>query len=234
MMQQAGYRTACTGKWHLGIDWQLKDPDKPQILTPEKFGYTNIDFSQPVKSAPTEWGFDYSFILPASLDMPPYVFLRNDRVMDDDIILTADAYPHTLEETGFSWDRRYTGKEDIYWERGVWWRNGEMSRSFQFEKCLQTIVDEGIHFIEKASEEDQPFFLYLPLTGPHTPWMASEESKGKTAIGTYGDFIQDIDQTVGLIRRKLEKLDLSEETIVIFASDNGAAWTEIVKRSGRR
>ena len=143
LMRNAGYTTACVGKWHLGLDWQLKDDSKPQILTPKKFGYTNTDFSAPVKRGPTELGFDYSFILPASLDMPPYAFVRNDRVVDPDVILTADAYPKKQDETVYAWDRKHTNENDIYWERGVWWRNGEMSRSFKFEECFPTIVDEG-------------------------------------------------------------------------------------------
>ena len=226
MMQQAGYTTACIGKWHLGLDWQLEDPDKPQILTPQRFGDTNVDFSAKAEKGPGDFGFDYSFILPASLDMPPYVFVKNGQVVDPDVILTADAYPHRLAETDFAWDRRYTGEEDIYWERGVWWRNGEMSRSFRFEDCLQTIVAEGIDFIERESHKDEPFFLYLPLTGPHTPWMASEGNKGTTALGTYSDFIKDIDQTVEKVRAKLEELGIDQNTLVIFASDNGAAWAE--------
>lgn len=227
MMQNAGYTTACIGKWHLGLDWQLKDKNKPQILTPEKFGYTNVNFAARVKRSPIEQGFDYSFILPASLDMPPYAFVKNDRVIDSDMILTADAYPHTLAETQFAWDRRHTGKDDIYWERGVWWRNGEMSRSFKFEDCLTTIIDEGINFIDREGrKKKKPFFLYLPLTGPHTPWMASKETKGTTELGTYSDFIADIDNAVKRVNAKLKELGIDDNTIVIFASDNGAAWTE--------
>ena len=228
MMQQAGYTTACIGKWHLGLGWQLKDPAKPQILTPEKFGVTNVDFTARINDAPTSRGFDYSFVLPASLDMPPYGFVRNDRMVDPEMTLVADAYPeHTKPETVFAWDRRHTGKDDIYWERGVWWRNGEMSRSFKFEDCLPTVVDEGISFIEReGKKKNKPFFLYLPLTGPHTPWMASPETKGTTELGTYADFIKDIDNVVARVNQKLQDMGIADNTIVIFASDNGAAWTE--------
>ena len=226
LMRNAGYTTACVGKWHLGLDWQLKDDSKPQILTPKKFGYTNTDFSAPVKRGPTELGFDYSFILPASLDMPPYAFVRNDRVVDPDVILTADAYPKKQDETIYAWDRKHTNENDIYWERGVWWRNGEMSRSFKFEECFPTIVDEGIAFIDREGRKDKPFFLYMPLTGPHTPWLPTVQFKGSTELGTYGDFMGDIDNVVARVNAKLKELGLEKNTIVIFASDNGGAWEE--------
>lgn len=226
MMQQAGYTTACIGKWHLGLGWQLKDPNKPQILTPEKFGHTNVDFEAGVTLSPADLGFNYSFVLPASLDMPPYAFVRNNKVVDSNMMLTADAYPHTLPDTKFAWDRRHTTNADIYWERGTWWRNGEMSRSFKFENCLPTVVDEGLNFIEREGKKDKPFFLYLPLTGPHTPWLPSKESKGSTELGTYSDFIADIDNVVAKVSQKLKELDIDKNTIIIFASDNGASWTE--------
>lgn len=226
LMQQAGYTTACIGKWHLGLNWQLKDASKPQILTPKELGYTNTDFSAPVKDSPSERGFDYSFILPASLDMPPYVYVQNGKVLDPDVMLTADAYPGQLEDTEFVWDRKYTRESDIYWERGVWWRNGEMSRSFKFEDCLPTIVDEGVAFIDREGRAGNPFFLYLPLTGPHTPWMVSDGNKGSTALGTYGDFMKDIDDAVARVEAKLKELGLEENTMIIFASDNGGAWEQ--------
>lgn len=226
LMRNAGYTTACVGKWHLGLDWQLKDNSQPQILTPKKLGATNTDFSAPVKGGPTELGFDYSFILPASLDMPPYAFVRNDKVVDPNVMLTADAYPKSKDETSYEWDRKHTNEDDVYWERGVWWRNGEMSKSFKFEECLPTIVNEGLSFIEESAKKDKPFFLYMPLTGPHTPWLPSASSKGATALGTYGDFITDIDLTVKKVIDKLRELRQLENTIIIFASDNGGAWEE--------
>lgn len=227
MMQRAGYTTACIGKWHLGLEWKVKDHTRPQILTPEVLGHTNTDFAARVEHTPNDVGFDYSFILPASLDMPPYVFVRNHEVVDPDVILTADAYPKDRgEQTEYAWDRIYTNERDVYWERGTWWRNGEMSRSFSFEKCLPTIVDEGVEFIRRSSQGGKPFFLYLPLSGPHTPWLPSSASKGTTALGTYGDFVKDIDRAVERICSTLEELGIEENTLVVFASDNGAPWND--------
>lgn len=226
LMQNAGYTTGCIGKWHLGLDWQLKEGKQPLVPKDKSNRYTNTDFSAPVKNGPTERGFNYSFILPASLDMPPYTFVKNDRVVDPDVMLTADKYPKKLEDTEYAWDRKHTKEDDIYWERGTWWRNGEMSKSFKFEECLPTIVKEGVSFIEREGKKDKPFMLYMPLTGPHTPWLPTEKYKGSSELGTYGDFIATIDDAVAQVCDKLKQLGLDDNTIVIFSSDNGAPWAE--------
>lgn len=226
LMQQAGYTTACIGKWHLGLTWQRKDPAKPQVQPAKQIGFTNTDFGAKVAGGPTALGFDYSFILPASLDMPPYTFVRNDEVVDPDVVLTADMYPRQLERTVYAWDKKHTNEADVYWDRGVWWRNGEMSRSFRVENCFTDIVDEGIAFIDRAAKTSTPFLLYLPLTGPHTPWMPSDTFKGATEMGTYGDFIAQVDDVVARVTAKLKELGADENTIVIFTSDNGGAWEE--------
>ena len=226
LMQRAGYTTACIGKWHLGLQWQKKDSVLPLIPEPRKLGYTNVDFSKNITGGPSDLGFDYSYIMPASLDMPPYLFVQNGRAVDSQIILTTDVYPNILEDTKFAWDRKHTTDSDIYWERGVWWRNGEMSKSFEVESCMDRIANEGIAFIEREGKKDKPFMLYLPLTGPHTPWMPNEEFKGTTKLGTYGDFISQIDNIVERVSAKIDELGISENTIIIFSSDNGGAWEE--------
>lgn len=233
LMQAAGYTTACVGKWHLGLDWALKDNAKPQILNHERFDYTNTDFSLKVHAGPDERGFDYSFILPASLDMPPYVFIENGEVTDQDIVLVSDVYPLKKEGTEYSDDRKHTSETDIYWERGVWWRNGEMSASFRHEACLDKVLEKGLSFISREAGKIKPFFLYLPLTGPHTPWLPDERFKGSSRIGTYGDFISQIDCSVDNVIRTLEKEGVLDNTVIIFCSDNGAAWSDAdISRTG--
>jgi arylsulfatase A len=226
LMKKSGYTTACIGKWHLGLNWKRKDTTLAQIPEPGKLGYTNTDFSLPVSGGPNESGFDYSFILPASLDMPPYVFLEDQKVIDTSIILTADVYPNRLDSTVYVWDDKYTNENDIYWGRGVWWRNGEMSESFRIENCLDKIVDKGISFIEREAKNEHPFFLYLPLTGPHTPWVPGPDFQGQTKLGTYGDFIAQIDHVVQRINTKLKEIGADKNTIIIFSSDNGGHWAE--------
>lgn len=225
LMKRAGYQTACVGKWHLGMEWSKKDGSIP--LIPNGDGArTNIDYAKGVNSGPRSAGFDYSYVMPASLDMPPYLFVEDDRIVDTDIVLTSDLYPNVKEDTQFAWDRMHTTDKDIYWQRGVWWRNGDMSSSYRVEECMDVIADKGIEFIERSSKSEAPFMLYLPLTGPHTPWMPNDRFKGSTELGAYGDFIAQIDDIVLRVGEKLEELGIADNTIVIFSSDNGAAWRE--------
>ena len=225
-LQKAGYRSACIGKWHLGFNWQTKDGERPALDT--STGYSNVDYSQNITMGPNDFGFDYSFIHPASLDIPPYVFIRNHQIVDPDVILTTDHYPRRKEYTEYSWDKIHTDEHAVYWEKGVWWRQGEMSRSFRIEDCQSAIVNEGIQFIENhtATNSDQPFFLYLPLTGPHTPWVPIDKFKGKSPIGLYGDFCMEIDYFIQQIQEKLVDLNIDDNTILIFTSDNGGYWPD--------
>lgn len=222
-LRGAGYHTGIVGKWHLGLEWVTKDGN-PAVLNAET-GYSNVDYSQPISEGPNDFGFDYSYIHPASLDIPPYVFLENHRVVDPEVILTTEVYPTRKENTEFSWDKKHSNDQAVYWEKGVWWRQGEMAPSFRVENCLDEITGQGLAFIERQSA-DNPFFLYLPLTGPHTPWLPSEQHKGKSGAGLYGDFVMDIDQVVARVTGQLQSQGLLENTLVIFASDNGAYWPE--------
>ncbi len=224
VLQKAGYTTACIGKWHLGLGWQTKDSGEPVL--DKTSGYTNVDFSKKITGGPNDYGFNYSFIHPASLDIPPYVFLRNHQVVDTNIILTTDHYPTRLKDTEYAWDKKHTDNQAVYWEKGVWWRQGEMSRSFRIEECHSEIVKEGVAFIDNQAKENpkNPFFLYMPLTGPHTPWMPAKEFKGTSSVGLYGDFILNIDDAVKQIKNALVRNGIYENTMLVFSTDNGGYW----------
>ncbi len=225
LLQREGYTTACIGKWHLGLGWQTNDGHQKATLD-KTTGLSNVNYAKELLDGPNNHGFDYSFIHPASLDIPPYLFLRNHKAIDPDMILTTDYYPDRKENTRYSWDKKHTDSLDVYWEKGVWWRRGEMSRSFRIEDCHTTIVKEGIQFIQQQVTKNpgEPFFLYLPLTAPHTPWVPTESFKEKSPIGTYGDFVMNVDDAVRQVREALANYDIDENTILVFASDNGAYW----------
>jgi arylsulfatase A len=224
MLKKAGYTTACIGKWHLGLNWHTKDGSIPRQDPITQ--YSNVDYSKKITAGPNDFGFDYSFIHPASTDIAPYMFIRDHQVIDPDMILTTDIYPTRQKNTVYSFDKHHTKEHDVYWEKGVWWRNGEMSRSFRIEDCHTEIVNEGVAFIDKQTQEktEEPFFLYLSLTSPHTPWLPTEPFQGKSNVGVYGDFIFDIDDAVKQIKDALTRNGILENTILIFSSDNGGYW----------
>lgn len=217
LLKNHGYSTAVVGKWHLGLDWVPQAAHRDS-LREANYGIDNemlpaqIDFSQKAAQGPGTVGFDYSYVLPASLDMPPYCYLENHQLTDD-----LNAYSKG-------------NKPDPNSYAGAFWREGKMSPSFDFFGVLPRFIEKATDFIKKQSRQ-KPFFLYLPLAGPHTPWMPTEEYRGKSPAGEYGDFVQQVDAAVGQVLATLEQQGLAENTIVIFTSDNGPYWhKEYVER----
>jgi len=205
LLEEKGYRTACIGKWHLGLDWEKKDPDKPLFIKRDNWEIdlvTNCDFTKPVRSGPNSIGFNYSYILPGSLDMAPYVYVKNHKV-------TA---PVTELLDG------------VDSERGVFYRQGEMAVDFDIYKTLDHFTDKAVDYVTMNASQAEPFFLYFPLTSPHTPWLPSEQFKGRSGAGVYGDFVMHTDHVVGRIMDALEEAGIAGETIVVFTSDNGSDW----------
>ena len=94
------------------------------------------------------------------------------------------------------------------------------------EECLPRLTDRAVKFVrDQKGSKGRPFFLYFPLTAPHTPWAPTAEYKGKSRAGLYGDFVQQVDNTLGQIMRALDEIKQSDNTLLIFTSDNGAHWT---------
>ena len=227
MLKEVGYTSAVVGKWHLGVDWVPKD-DAETVVFNNETGYSNVDYWSELMAGPNDFGFHYSFIHVASTDMPPYMFVRDHQVVDPEVVLTSDIYPNRLEDTVYDWDLRSLTEDDFYWRTGVWWRQGEISKSFRLEECQTSILQAGLSFIEWQSENNcsSPFFLYMPLTGPHTPWLPINQFQGKSDLGDYGDFIMEIDNIVLQVKKTLKKLNQYDNTIIIFTSDNGAHWPQ--------
>ena len=185
-LKQNGYQTACIGKWHLGLNWARKD----DATVP-------VDFTKPVKKTPNYYGFDYSFIIPASLDIPPYVYVENDHV-------TAQPNRDTESKTEFGW-----------------WRKGPTGADFKHEEVLGTFIQKSIQYIQ--THQSKPFFLYLPLAAPHTPILPTDEWRGKSGLNEYGDFVLMVDHAVGQIQKALIDNGLDQNTLIIFTADNGCA-----------
>lgn len=162
-----------------------------------------VDYTKPLTPGPNDHGFDYFFGIPASLDFEPYLFVENNRAVEP---LTA----------------RTPGRND---PRGVFWRGGDISPSFTMEGCLPALASKATGYIRNRGRMRQPFFLYFPLTGPHTPWMPTPEFQGKSKAGIYGDFVMQVDALLGQIMQTLEETGQARNTLLIFTSDNGAHWT---------
>ncbi|MFT4605131.1 MAG: arylsulfatase A [Rhodothermales bacterium] len=190
MLQADGYATAGFGKWHLGLG------------RGERTDYTDL-----TQGGPAEAGFDVYYGIPSSLDIPPYVWIQEDRVE----VLATDS----VEASS---GRREGG--------GGFWRAGPMAPDFRFDKVLDTIGEKAAKYIgTRASQTDEPFFLYVPLSAPHTPWLPDSASQGESGAGYYGDFVVHVDAVVGQITKALDSAGLAENTLLIFTSDNGAHWT---------
>jgi arylsulfatase A-like enzyme len=181
-----GYATGIVGKWHLGLGWQ-KLPDG------------KIDFTRPVTHGPRELGFGFSHIIPASLDFPPYVFIRDGRITAPRIEeQAAQPFPAFL-------------------------RKGERGSDLVMQDCLDDLLAQAVAFIrEQASVEGEPFFLYFPLTAPHKPVLPHPRFRGKSGLGDYGDFVIQVDWTVGEVLQAVDQAGIRENTLVIYTSDNGS------------
>lgn len=207
LLKQHGYHTAVIGKWHLGMDWTLKPNAKPFGDNVEKGedGWRG-DFTQPIRNGPNSVGFDYFFGISASLDMVPYTYIENDRVVK---LPTVDkAFPMMLGRTNGAT------------------RKGPAAADFEASDVQPTLTRKAVEYVEQradAAKRRQPFFLYLPLAAPHTPIVPTPEWQGKSGLNPYADFVMQVDADVGRILATLEKQSLAQNTLVIFTSDNGCS-----------
>lgn len=176
-------------------------------------GKDKVDFSKPVQNGPTTRGFDYFYGFCGSLDMAPYVYIENDM-------------PTSLPD-------RETVNEGKY----SWWRKGPTGADFVHEEVLPNLVDRACNYIKEKAKADQPYFLYLPLPAPHTPILPTEEFRGKSGIGEYGDFLLMVDAMVGKVLQAVKESGEDGNTIVVFTTDNGcspAAGIKEMEAQGHR
>lgn len=205
-LKDQGYATAVVGKWHLG--------DAPDTL-------------------PTRHGFDYWFGLPYSNDMD-WVGVKNfDQLME----LVAQGRTEKVQQAITARTHRYFDPKIEYW-------NVPLIRSTANEGSFEDVIverpadqrtltkrytEEAQRFIR--SNHDRPFLLYLPYTMPHTPLFRSDAFAGRSLGGRYGDVIEEIDWSVGEIVATLKSLDIDDDTLVVFTSDNGP-WLSMNHHGG--
>lgn len=211
MLQKAGYKTGIVGKWHLGL------------------GKGEINWNQKIPLGPEEVGFDYSFLIPATGDRVPCVFLENQEVvgLDPNDPITV-SYGTRIE--GYPWGFQHPEllkqHTDPYHQGAV--ING-ISRIGYMKGGKDALwVDEEIPFVlsKKATSfidesKENPFFLYFSLHDIHQPRIANIKFVESSTMGPRGDVIAQMDWCVGQITEALEKQGLLENTLIIFTSDNG-------------
>jgi arylsulfatase A-like enzyme len=186
LLKEYAYNTACIGKWHLGLDWTEDTADVP-------------NFMEPINNSPSTNGFDYFFGITASLDIPPYFYIENDRITATSI--------DTIEAV--------QGK--------MFWRKGPIGNDFRHIEVLPKLTEKAVDYIAGQSKTDEPFFLYFPLPAPHTPILPTEKFQGKSNTNEYGDFVLMVDDVVGQIMHALKINGIDKNTLLVFTSDNGCS-----------
>lgn len=191
MLKKKGYHTACIGKWHLGMDWaqlSAEDANKPEGKLTKGF-----DLKKSIQNGPNSNGFDYFYGISASLDMPPYVFIENDKALYSKLVTKA-----------FN-------------------RKGAADTDFEAIDVLPKITERSVSYINQQAKTGEPFFLYFPLNAPHTPILPAPEWQGKSGLSKYGDFVMQVDWTVGQVMEAIQRNGIVDNTLIIFTADNGCS-----------
>ena len=216
MLKSAGYATGFVGKWHLGL------------------GDGNLDWNKAIGPGPNEIGFDYSYFLPATPDRVPCVYVENGNVVNltpTDPLKISYQYKIGNEPTGFDHpqllrypaDAQHSGTivdhiSRIGWMEGghsAWWTDEDMAAQF---------LTKAEDFV--STNQDKPFFLYYCPHNIHVPRAPNGQFLHTSECGIRGDSIEELDATIGKFMDKLKELNLADNTIVIFSSDNGPIFND--------
>jgi arylsulfatase A len=198
-----GFETAAIGKWHLGLTWHAKDGNPLRARTQDGWASDGfeVDYTRPIENGPRTLGFDHWFGIAGSLDMPPYCFLEDDRVV---------AQP-TIEK------RVYLPQQ----------RRGPQQENWNDEQVDMAFAERASSFIDDhcRNHANEPFFLYLTTSAPHRPCAPPPQFRGASEGGVRGDMVMVYDWVVGQVVEALERNGVYDDTLLIVTSDHGARLT---------
>lgn len=199
VLKQAGYNTACIGKWHLG------------------FGVGKCDWNKPLKPGPLEIGFDYYFGMPTVNSGGPFVYVENHSVVDydpkDPFVRRSKEKPSLTEK----WPAKGMGPFGGAEKAMLRYRDREVGTEF---------AERSVKWIGEQAKTKEPFFLYLATTNIHHPFTPAKRFEGTSECGRYGDFVHELDWIVGEVMKALDEHKLADNTLIVFTSDNGGMLNE--------
>ncbi len=213
LLKSAGYKTGIVGKWHMGI------------------GDGDLDWNRELDGTPNDVGFDHSYIMAATNDRVPCVYLHNrtvDNLDPADPIEVAYKAENPFPDMPTGRDNpellkmRNSHGHDCTIINGVsriGYMRGGKSALWTDEDMADVFSGKAIDFVKQ--NRDQPFFLFYAFHEPHVPRLPHARFAGTTGLGPRGDAIAEMDWAVGRMLDTLDELGLAENTIVIFSSDNG-------------
>jgi len=223
LFQQTGYETAVIGKWHLGLDDE------------------NVNWNKKIEPGPESLGFDHHFIIPATNDRIPCVYIENGHVVNldprDPITMSRrgripdsvpgtkypDARANPESITAYKGDGAHSGTVLNGLGR-IGYMKGGKSALFKDENIADDFVREAKKFI--TTNKDKPFFLFFSANDIHAPRWPHKRFRGKSQHGLRGDAMVSFDWSAGEIVNLLKELGLKEKTIVIATSDNGPVYID--------
>jgi arylsulfatase A-like enzyme len=201
VFKSGGYDTAVIGKWHLG------------------FGEGTNEWQEPLRPGPQDLGFDYYFGMPVVNSAPPYVYVENDRVVgsdpDDPLVYLGRNAKRATPITPIP-------PEAAQRSPNVFGGAKDSHELFNDYEVGVTLAKKSVQWIN--TRQHKPFFLYLATTNIHHPFTPAKRFQGTSQCGLYGDFIHELDWIVGEILSCLEAGGLTDNTLVIFTSDNGGMF----------